>query len=522
MSWTRPLRAFLPALLGAGLLAAAPRTTPAPDTGLDRARALHVLNRLAFGPRPGDVEGVAALGVDAWIDQQLHPERLPEPDLRRRLAGFDTLELDAAGLMAGYGVPPAARRELQAKRAELGPDPTRDDLRRARLEVLTRYRDRMQGRPREVLEELQAAKLVRAAYAERQLQEVLTDFWLNHFNVYARKGPVLYLVGPYERDVIRPRVLGRFEDLLRATAESPAMLFYLDNWLSSADAPAPARAAPGRRRGLNENYARELLELHTLGVDGGYTQRDVTEVARCFTGWTLRGLGRQRPEFAFVARLHEPGDKLVLGRRIRSGGQREGEQVLHLLATHPSTARFVSLELARRLVADDPPAGLVERAARTFRESGGDLRALVLSIVGSPEFFAAENRQAKLKTPFEFVVSALRASGADAFDARALGRRLAEMGMPLYLDQPPTGYPDTAQAWAGSGALLARLNFALELSAGALPGVELDPARVSTAALVPGGLSETTLRALGDESAGRLPRSRRVGLLLGSPEFQRR
>jgi uncharacterized protein (DUF1800 family) len=290
----------------------------------------------------------------------------------------------------------------------------------------------------------------------------------------------------------------------------------------------------GRRRGLNENYAREIMELHTLGVDGGYTQKDVTEVARCFTGWTIEGLRQDRPAFVFDARLHDKGSKVVLGQTINGGGKEEGEKVIHLLATHPATARFVSLKLARHLVSDEPPTALVDRAAATFKKTDGDIRAVVRTIVTSPEFFAAEARSVKVKTPFEFVASAARAAGVTVTDARDMARRIADMGMPLYMQQPPTGYKDTADAWVSTSGLLARLNFALDLAAGRVRGVSLDAAAFGTATvdgrglsvslaarLVPGGLSESTKRTLEGEASPTDP-TRIAGLILGSPEFQRR
>jgi uncharacterized protein (DUF1800 family) len=360
------------------------------------------------------------------------------------------------------------------------------------------------------------------------------------------------------------------------------MLFYLDNWLS-ADPQASQRqasarprgqarggfgqggygsgrrnpygmpanrqpqqarppdgqgnAAPpnGRRAGLNENYARELMELHTLGVDGGYTQKDVTEVARAFTGWTIQGLRQGQPEFAFDERLHDRGDKLVLGQVVKAAGPDEGRRILHLLATHPATARFVSHKLARRFVSDEPPPALVERAAETFLRTQGDIRAVVRTIVTAAEFQDPAVRQAKIKTPLEFVVSAVRAAGGQVADARDLSRRLGEMGMPLYLQQPPTGYKDTAEAWVSTSGLLARLNFALDLAEGRVPGVSVDPSLTTApggdlaalrdrlvARLVPAGLSPGTLETIGKESAAGLQPARLAGLILGSPEFQRR
>jgi len=514
---------------------------PSPSPSDEDARIVHALNRLGYGPRPGDVDAVRAMGLERWIDRQLHPERIDDGALRARLASYRTLDLSAGELMEGYEVPREVKREIQKKRAEMD-GASEEEMARTRRELLKELGGSMQGmkgRPRQVVEELQAAKVVRAVYSQRQLDEVLVDFWINHFNVFAGKGPEKFLVGAYERDVIRPHAWGRFEDLLKATAESPAMLFYLDNWLSaSPDAQQPrtrarggflrrgrpASPAPeqgqGRKRGLNENYAREVMELHTLGVDGGYTQKDVTEVARCFTGWTIRGLRQGDPRFAFDARIHDGKEKVVLGQRIRGGGQGEGEQVLHILATHPATARFISMKLARRFVADDPPAALVDRAAATFRKTGGDIRAVVATILQSPEFLSAEVRSAKVKTPLEFVASAVRASGATVTDARELARRIGEMGMPLYMQQPPTGYKDTSEAWVSTSGLLSRLNLALDLAAGRVRGVAVDAASLAPHVLFPAGLSEPTRKTLERETG--LDAARTAGLVLGSPEFQRR
>ena len=549
-------------------LALAGQPDAAPQSTLDEeeARIVHALNRLAHGPRPGDVEAVRTMGLAAWIDRQLRPEDIRDDALASRLDGIETVALSSAELMEGYAPSREARREIQKRRAELGGNPSQEDERKARRELMRKYRGDMKGLPRQVVEELQAAKVLRAVYSERQLDEVLVDFWLNHFNVFADKGAGRFLIGAYERDVIRPHAWGRFEDLLKATAESPAMLFYLDNWLSvdpeaasrlgerrntgkrsriggrglsgrrrparerMAESDAPPPQGRGRRRGLNENYAREIMELHTLGVDGGYTQKDVTEVARCFTGWTVRGLRDSKPEFTFDGRVHDRGDKVVLGRRIEAGGKDEADRVIHMLASHPSTARFVSYKLARRFVADEPPPALVDRAAATFRSTDGDIRAVVDAIVRSAEFAAPEARAAKVKTPFELVVSAVRASGAEVTDARDLARRVAGMGMPLYLQQAPTGYKETAEAWVSTSGLLARLNFALDLAAGKVSGVRMDldalagagrdPASALAARLVPAGLSESTKETLAGEDG--LDSARVAGLILGSPEFQRR
>jgi uncharacterized protein (DUF1800 family) len=364
--------------------------------------------------------------------------------------------------------------------------------------------------------ELQQQKVIRAVYSDRQLQEVLADFWFNHFNVDARKGADRFLITEYDRDVIRPHVLGKFRDLLEATAKSPAMLFYLDNWMS-ADPNGPHVEMPPARivrgpfgqprlvqpplrmpkqnakapKGLNENYGRELMELHTLGVDGGYTQKDVTEVARAFTGWTIRN-PRTDGEFFFNERLHDEGQKVVLGHVIRAGGgERDGEAVLDILARHPSTAHFIASKLVRRFVSDTPPSALVDRVAERFRKTDGDLREVVRAILTSPEFYATDLYHAKIKTPFEFVVSAVRATGADVQDARPLVRQIAELGMPLYQCQPPTGYKDTADAWVNTGALVGRMNFGLALAANRIRGVAVSNATPD-------------------------------GIALGAPEFQRK
>jgi uncharacterized protein (DUF1800 family) len=420
---------------------------------------IHVLNRVAFGPAAGDVERVRRLGIERYIDQQLHPERIDDSAMAARLQPFTTLTMTSRELARRYEQPLLEARKAQKNSAADEPAP----MQRA-----------AQMSANSVLVELSGQKVLRAVYSERQLQEVLTDFWFNHFNVDARKGPERFLLTEYERDVIRPHVLGRFRDLLGATAKSPAMLFYLDNWMSVDPNAQPARPRPQpsqqrARRGLNENYARELMELHTLGVDGGYTQKDVTEVARAFTGWSI-DRPREGGDFRFQPRMHDPGEKVVLGHVIKpaafGSGQIDGEKVLDILARHPSTARFIATKLARRFVSDDPPKSLIDRAAARFRETDGDLREVVRVILLSKEFAAAESFNAKAKTPFEFLVSALRAAGTDVPETRALVRTMQELGMPLYQCQPPTGYADTADAWINTGALVARMNVATRVAGG--------------------------------------------------------
>ena len=483
----RRFTALLVAIALAASAAAAESRIPNSESRDDDTIS-HVLNRVTFGARTGDVDLVRSMGLAAWLDQQLHPSRIDDRAAEARLPQVES--------------PPSGADQQELRRF-------------ARRQVET----------------LASDKLVRAMYSERQLQEVLVDFWFNHFNVYAAKGRTAMYLPEYERDVIRPHVFDRFRDLLEADAKSPAMLFYLDNWMSAtpdrdpgsgirdpkvrgsrvrrtgrfgripdpgsripANGSAPIAAngsAPKRARGLNENYGRELLELHTLGVDGGYTQQDVVNVARAFTGWTIDRDGR----FRFVPALHDAGEKIVLGHTIKAGGgMDEGEKVLDIVASHPATAHHIAFELAQRLVADDPPPALVERAAARFRDTRGDLREVVKTIVTSPEFLAPAARGAKFKTPFELVVSAVRTTGAEVSDARAFVQTLQQLGEPLYMCQPPTGYKDTADAWVSAGGLVTRMNFATRLSSGNMPGVTL-PA--------------------GTPPAGEL------ALRIGSPEFQR-
>ena len=502
-------------------------------------RILQALNRLTFGPRPGDVERVRAMGLKKWIDLELHPDRTPEnPVLVEKLKALDTLAMTSDELVRDYPPPQIVRqmvagqvpfpsdpdrrlmiRKLVARyqkrqgQANLNePDPreisdllTADEIRalrtgtpRERLAVfqalpkekqddviaalpagmrqnlfavappeLRRRVELANGPEQVVARDLMEGKLLRAIYGNRQLDEVLVDFWFNHFNVFLDKGADHYLVTEYERDAIRPHVLGKFKDLLEATAKSPAMLFYLDNWQSAG----PGNAA---RRGLNENYGRELLELHSLGVDGGYTQKDVTEVARCFTGWTINQPQRGG-KFVFNPRLHDHGEKVVLGVKIPAGGGIEdGEKVLDIVAHHASTARFISKKLAMRFVADDPPATLVDRMARTFLKTDGDLREVMKTMLGSKEFWSVGAYRSKTKSPLEMVASAVRAVNGDVDYAISLANQVAQLGEPLYRKQEPTGYSNSGKEWVNSAGLLARMNFALQLANNRVPGVKVD------------------------------------------------
>jgi len=517
---------------------------------------VHALNRIGYGPRPGDVEKVKSLGLGAYISQQLNPEGIDDSGLDERLAGLETIHMSSQELAGLYPQRPRPASNKGPAGQEKNQGPESPAMKAEELKGI-----------RKIAVELQQAKTLRAIYSERQLQEVMTDFWFNHFNVFMAKGADRILTTEYEREVIRANALGTFQRLLVATAKSPAMLFYLDNWLSAdpnARFPEQLRASAFRRaqnsmggnaaaqfpakarrpRGLNENYARELMELHTLGVDGGYTQNDVTEVARCFTGWTLRN-PRQGGGFQFVEFLHDNGEKTVLGRRIPAGGgMKDGEAVLQLLSEHPSTAAFISTKLCRRFVSDNPPETLVRRCADTFLKTKGDIRQVLAAIFTSREFYSREAYHTKIKKPFELVVSALRATEAETTVPPKLLLALRTMGETLYGCQPPTGYPDTADSWINAGALLERVNFATALARRQLPATRtrLDRTNVSTAgnSRLIADLSRELLGqtppnsflleiekqlkdAEGEGIAGRPERVATIaGLILGSPEFQKR
>ena len=457
-------------VLAALAVTSAPRVhASAPPS--DDAAILHVLNRLTYGPRPGDVERVRAMGVQKWIATQLTPTRIDDRVVESKLTRLATLNLDSQTIQRDYATPAMLERRQRKARAADDADATNQNAMRGSVSQAIK-------KDREVLTDLEEAKLLRAVYSERQLEEVLVDFWFNHFNVFAGKGPTRNYISEYERDAIRPYVLGNFRQMLGATAKSPAMLFYLDNWLSSA---ANARAR-GRSNGINENYARELLELHTLGVDGGYTQQDIVTIARAFTGWSMQP--RQGSGFMFLAPRHDRGEKIVLGQTIRAGGGLDdGERVLDIVAAHPSTAKHIATKLVVRFVNDNPPAALVDRVARRFTATNGDLREVMQTLLSSPEFLSADAYRAKVKTPIEFVASALRATGADVRTALPLARTLKDMGMQPYFCQPPTGYDETAATWVSAGALVSRMNFAVDLSKNAIRGVRVPLSEEQTLAL---------------------------------------
>jgi len=503
---TRPFALAFLLFLAAGTGAPAIQAAAADD-----AAVLHALNRLTYGPRPGDVDRVKAVGLQKWLDLQLTPARIDNSALETRLQRLETLTLDSETIQREYAGPAMAERRKrqlenpEAVRPEPGSMRNDPDMPRGPM-------DETQRKARQVITDIEEAKLLRAVYSERQLEEVLVDFWFNHFNVFAGKGATRIYISEYERDAIRPYVLGKFRDMLGATAKSPAMLFYLDNWLSSAPDSQGAPRAQGAQRargapraqgpqgiqpaqfrrssGINENYARELLELHTLGVDGGYTQEDIVNIAKAFTGWTMQP--RQGSGFMFAPFRHDRSEKVVLGKTIKPGGLDEGERVLDIVAAHPATARHIATKLAIRFVSDNPPAALVDRAAATFTATHGDLREVLRVILGSPEFSSPDTYRVKVKTPLEFVASALRATGAEVRNALPLVKTLRDMGMPPYFCQPPTGYDETATTWVSAGALVSRMNFAVDLSKNQLRGVRVP---------------------LSEEQA--------LAMKIGAPEFQR-
>ena len=614
---------------------------------------LHALNRLAYGPRPGDIERIKQIGLAKWIDQQLNPNSINDSAVESRLDIYPTLKMRTSQLLAEYPNPKQAAkqqlraqnqntnqqpgaaaaevitRDMQSKSATQDPAqqtaqgadaaitpmaqemdsaaptaktgdssgstmsaPAADVASPMKLNPPTRgagQRDPLgmdpnavpraisddSKRPQRVVEELAMAKTLRAIYSERQLQQVMDDFWLNHFNVFAGKGEVKWYLASYERDVIQPRAFGKFKDLVTATAQSPAMLFYLDNFLS-ADPTAAQRLAAERaarqqmrrrpygypprgpqqgqnkrpqQRGLNENYGRELMELHTLGVDGGYTQKDVTEVARAFTGWTIEK-PREYPQFKFDERLHDPEPKIVLGKKIHAGGMKDGEEVIALLAKNPNTARFISTKLARRFVSDTPPPALVDRMAKSFEKSGGDIREVLHTMIYSPEFWSRGAVRAKVKTPFELVVSSVRALGTDVDTPMPLVGWVGRIGEPLYQCQPPTGYSDKAETWVNTGSLLNRLNFSMALAGNKVRGSRSDVNALlgtdsssdpksaldrAVQVFLGGQVAPNTVETLQkqlenpqvvqaklDDPVKQVDLGVVTGLVLGAPEFQRR
>jgi uncharacterized protein (DUF1800 family) len=499
---------FLVLLLIAVALVPARAAEPVSDRQI-----LHILDRLAFGPTAQDIEHVKQIGLEPYIDEQLDPAAIEEPAaLTEKLAAFDTLKLDPVQLFAEYG----PLRPANGAR----PDPEEQKARRQRARV--------------ILEEARDARILRALYSRRQLQEVMVDFWFNHFNVFAGKGIDYLWIGAYENDAIRPHALGKFRDLLGAVAHHPAMLFYLDN----AQNAAPGSKGPnGREDGLNENYARELMELHTLGVNGGYTQDDVVALARILTGWSLvrpAALPEKGSGFVFYPARHDQGAKHFLGRDIAGNGQAEGEQALDMLASSPATARHIALKLAQYFVADAPPPALVDGLAGRFGETDGDIREVLKTLFARPEF--RDSAGAKYKTPYRFVLSATRAAGIPVHKPQPLLNAMARLGQPLYGCQTPDGYRDSEAAWLSPDASMLRVNFATALAQGKLPlaaeprAADQQPAADAPTESAHPPLDAGVLERLLGPAVG--PRTRdvmasapadlRAALMLGGPDFMRR
>lgn len=608
---------------------------PANSVITENDKIVHVLNRLGFGARPDDVAKVKQMGLSAYIEKQLHPDQVDDSAVEAKLRGFSELNMTneeiaakykdfitsdqtAAKLRqqmrkareklaaqttdmamtaqtAGQVNPPASgltNSQINSPKPMAGDDPDLTKQLMENRQVLVKTAE-----PIGLLhEEFNAAKLIRAAESQRQLQEVLVDFWSNHFNIDIRKAPCGVLKVIDDRDVIRPHIWGKFRDLLEASAKSPAMLVYLDNFQSIADQlpnqkrarrnrsgqlaqPPVTQTAPKRKVGLNENYAREIMELHTLGVDGGYTQQDVHEVARCFTGWSIGSPDGKRPRinrygeagvFQFYPRVHDEGEKVVLGHHIPAGGgMQDGEAVLDLLASDRMTWRHISYQLCQRLVCDEPPISLVNKCIMTWQNTDGDLREIVKTIVTSPEFYSPVALRKKIKSPFEFAVSSVRAldgtldpyalvprkqlpreansmvrppqgGGYLDINTNTLLGQIGTMGEPIFQYQAPTGFPEDSRKWVSSGALISRLNFSLALTQGRLTDVKLeDPSedasntmnvdamidRVSNR-ILHGQISKSTratlLREAQGEAGSKVTPATIAALLLGSPEFQRR
>ncbi|MFM9905850.1 MAG: DUF1800 domain-containing protein [Pyrinomonadaceae bacterium] len=539
----------------------------------DEQKIMHVLNRLGFGARPGDVEKVKAMGLQKYIDQQLNPASIPDTVAESKVKGLDIFGLSTAELFAKYPNPGALLKQLEggkiaqanaqnkknqqnqtAAPGQQDPNEMSDADKKERRDKIQELYAKYDLKPAaQILPQIVANRVLRSVYSERQLQEVMVDFWQNHFNVFSGKNAVRWYIPSYERDVLRKNALGNFKDLLVGTAQHPAMLFYLDNFESvspNAQQPGngqnarklqqvlrsgqlspqlrerikqqtgatdaqidqrmkegqanPQAAQQRQKRGINENYARELMELHTLGVDGGYAQKDIIEVAKCFTGWTIvdpRGYRRaaaatiqgnedkridrlqrlqgipdnaESGEFYFNSRWHETGAKTVLGQKVDEGGINDGLKVIDILVDQPATAKFIARKLAVKFVSDNPSDALVSRVADAFHNSKGDIKTTLKALFSDKEFFAPENYRAKIKSPFELAVSSIRTLGADTNGSPAMLAMLNKLGEVPYGYQAPTGYPDTAEDWVNTGALLERLNFAVAIASNRIPGTRVD------------------------------------------------
>ncbi len=497
---------------------------PFKSAGLtEREAAAHLLSRFTYGATPGQIDEVVNMGLEKWFEQQLN-NSLADDSLNQRLRGYDALKLSNEQIVNTF--PRAAQIVRMAiKDGKVNKDSVKTDKKEYRQQLQT-YMQQNGLRPaQELYRQFISQKVVRAAYSNNQLQEILTDFWFNHFNVSLTKNDCAQFIPNYERDVIRPNVFGKFENLVLATAKSPAMLLYLDNFSSAGENMNPQQNQNVRKRmaqnqgmmgdssnnkgkikkpkkasGLNENYAREVMELHTLGVDGGYTQQDVTQAARVLTGWTIypmsdKGYGNamkkmvdkvgddkltergfvHEGDFLFAANRHDNKEKTVLGKTFAAnGGYEEGVQLLKMLAHHSSTAKFISKKIAVRFVSDNPPQSLLDKMAKTFTEKNGDIKAVLITMATAPEFWSKSVIREKTKSPFELAISAVRALDADIKQPYQIFAWSDKMGQKLYFYQAPTGFPDKGQYWINTGALLNRMNFGLAIASQRIPGTKLD------------------------------------------------
>jgi len=485
----------------------------------ERQAAAHLLSRFTYGAMPGQVEAVVKMGLENWFAQQLAAQA-PDDSLEQILSRYDALELSNEQVAETYPRNGQVIR-MAIRDGVVDKDSVKADRKEYRQVIEQYMQEKGYKRQQELFRQFFCQKILRAAYSENQLQEVMTDFWFNHFNVSLTKNDCAEFIPAYERDVIRPNALGRFNELLLKTAKSPAMLKYLDV-------------------GLNENYAREVMELHTLGVDGGYTQQDVTEAARVLTGWGVR-LGEDG-DFFFNANRHDKGEKVVMGHVFPAGGgYEEGVDLLNMLAHHPSTAKFICHKIAVRFVNDDPPATLVDKMANTFIEKNGDIRQVLITMVAAPEFWNVDALREKTKSPFELAIGAVRSLHATIDEPMPLYNWVTRMGEREYYYQAPTGFPDKGAYWINTGSLLSRMNFGLALAAGRIPGVRVDllalnhghePESAQAALSIYGhlilpewNLDATVKRLtpmLNEPDSTDPMLAQVVGIIIGSPEYQRR
>jgi uncharacterized protein (DUF1800 family) len=515
---------LLTELLSMPLVSLSGSTPALNEGGLSQdQRVVQALSRLTFGARPGDFDRVKKMGVDAFIEEQLNPDSIDDTALFKRLEKLPTLNLATPTLAEQYNPPkppptptPAATpaktvaTDVKTAASDVKASAAGEAMKSAVIPGATPAPQTQPPpnakpvptpapkNPYMVVTELQRAKLLRAVYSERQLYEVIVDFWENHFSIFANKDADRWMLTSFDRDSIRPFSMGRFRDLLGATAHSPAMLFYLDNWQSSMLHEYPAtKDKPARKTGgINENYARELMELHTLGVDGGYSQKDVQEVARCFTGWTIRK-PNEEGVFVYNPAAHDNGEKIVLGVKIPAGGGiADGERVLDILAKSPATARFITTKMARRFMGDVPPEAVIDRAVKTFLATDGSISETLRSIVSSPEFFGTATFQSKIKSPFEYVASALRITNAETDAHRPILDWIGRMGQPVYGRITPDGYPDVSREWLSNNDLLARFNFATALALNTVKGTTIDAAKVLSRESDPDKAANETIRVV--------------------------